>query len=308
MTQAIAKQFAHAAELLLDAKSILGEGPHWNEAQGKLYWVDIQGQSFGRFDAASGRNEQFPIGKTVGAVVCDAGDGEVVWLSTRDGFERYDCRTGELRGIADPEADKPANRFNDGKCDSTGRFWAGTMEDVEQHVAGSLYVLDTDLSCRKAHGNVGVSNGIAWNADETEMYYVDSMKGTVTAFRYDAASGGLDSPRIIIDFRDEQGLPDGMTIDAEGMLWIAHWGGWQVSRWDPRTGEKLDAVYVPAAKTTSCIFGGDALDIMYITTASIGFTPQQLEEQPHAGGIFAYRPGVKGTPTHPFRGGGQHGG
>ena len=180
MTQAIAKQFAHAAELLLDAKAILAEGPHWNAAQGKLYWVDIQGCSFGRLDVRSGRDERFAIGKTVGAVVSAAEDGDVVYLSTRDGFERYDCRTGELTAIADPEADKPANRFNDGKCDSRGRFWAGTMEDAENNVAGALYVLDNDLSCRKTHENVGVSNGIAWNAEETEMYYIDSMKGTVT--------------------------------------------------------------------------------------------------------------------------------
>lgn len=301
MTQAIAGQFAHAAELLLDAKAVLAEGPHWNAVQRKLYWVDIQGMSFGRFDAVSGVNEQFQLDKTVGAVVCYADNGDVVYLTTRDGFERYDCGTGKLTGIADPEADKPANRFNDGKCDSAGRFWAGTMEDVEVTVAGALYVLDNDLSCRKAHENVGTSNGIAWNADETEMYYIDSMKATVTAFDYDAASGTIERPRIIIDFKNEPGLPDGMTIDAEGMLWIAHWGGWQVSRWNPRTGEKLDAVYVPAAKATSCIFGGDDLDVMYITSARIGLTPEELEEQPHAGGIFTYRPGVKGTPTHLFR-------
>ncbi|MBM7568346.1 SMP-30/gluconolactonase/LRE family protein [Paenibacillus sacheonensis] len=302
MTQEIARQFARKAELLLDAKAILAEGPHWNANQNKLYWVDIQGLSFGRLDLASGRNEQFPIGKTVGAVVSDAVDGEIVYLATRDGFERYDCRTGGLTGVADPEADKPANRFNDGKCDAAGRFWAGTMEDAEANVSGALYVLDNDLSCRKTHENVGVSNGIAWNADETEMYYIDSMKGTVTAFDYDASSGSIAAPRIIIDFAGEQGAPDGMTIDAEGMLWIAHWGGWQVSRWNPRTGEKLGGVYVPAAKATSCTFGGDELDVMYITTARIGLTAEQLEEQPHSGGIFVCRPGVTGTPTHAFRG------
>ena len=302
MTQAIAKQFAHAAELLLDAKAILAEGPHWNAAQGKLYWVDIQGCSFGRLDVRSGRDERFAIGKTVGAVVSSRGRRRRRLSLHAGRFERYDCRTGELTAIADPEADKPANRFNDGKCDSRGRFWAGTMEDAENNVAGALYVLDNDLSCRKAHENVGVSNGIAWNAEETEMYYIDSMKGTVTSFDYDAAYGRIANPRIIIDFQAEPGAPDGMTIDAEGMLWIAHWGGWQVFRWNPRTGEKLDAAYVPAAKATSCIFGGDDLGTMYITTASIGLSPEQLGEQPHAGGIFAYRPGVKGTPSHAFGG------
>ncbi|WP_219835487.1 SMP-30/gluconolactonase/LRE family protein [Paenibacillus sp. R14(2021)] len=303
MTQTKAKQFAHAAELLLDSKAILAEGPHWNARQNRLYWVDIQGLSFGHLDTATGSNEQFNMGKTVGAVVCDAEDDEVVYLATRDGFERFDCRTSTLTAIVDPESDKPGNRFNDGKCDSAGRYWAGTMQDVEANVTGALYVLDNDLSCRKAYDGVGVSNGIAWNEDETTMYYIDSMKGTVRAFDYDAAAGDIANPRVIIDFREEEGAPDGMTIDAEGMLWIAHWGGWQVSRWNPATGKKLEAVYVPAAKATSCVFGGEDLGTLYITTASIGISPAELQEQPHAGGIFMYRPGVGGTPTHAFRSG-----
>lgn len=304
MTEAMANRFANKAELVLDSRAILAEGPHWHAGQNKLYWVDIQGHAFGRFDPETRRDERFEVGKTVGAVVCEAaGDnGEIVILATRDGFERFDCRTGKLTAIIDPEADLPGNRFNDGKCDSAGRFWAGSMEDAEVNAVGALYVLDIDGTCRKTAVNIGVSNGIAWNADETEMYYIDSMKQTVTAFRYDAAAGTIADPRIIIDFHEEDGFPDGMTIDAEGMLWIAHWDGWQVSRWNPATGEKLEAVYVPVAKASSCVFGGASLSTLYITTASIGLTPQGREEQPRAGGIFAYEPGVKGTATYPYRG------
>ncbi|REE56275.1 sugar lactone lactonase YvrE [Paenibacillus taihuensis] len=298
-----ARTFAHEAELLFDAKMILGEGPYWHAEQRKLYYVDIAGESFGRFNPVTMHNEQITLGKTVGAVVFDDSDSnsDAVIVSTRDGFERYDIVTGTLTSLADPEAELPGNRFNDGKCDSKGRFFAGTMQHAEVDVTGSLYVLDTDGQCRKLVDDVGVSNGIAWSLDEKQMYYIDSMKQTVTAFDYDVASGELSNPRVIIDFHTEDGFPDGMTIDSEGMLWIAHWDGWQVSRWDPRTGSKLGAVYVPVAKASSCVFGGDDLMTLYITTASIHTSPSAHTLQPHAGGIFTYRPGIKGTPTYPYR-------
>ncbi|AZN39641.1 SMP-30/gluconolactonase/LRE family protein [Paenibacillus albus] len=296
-----ARAFAQKADLLLDAKTILGEGPYWHAEQRKLYYVDIAGEMVCRFDPVTMQNEQFAIGKSVGAVVCEASDADTVIVSTRDGFERYHMGTRTLTLLADPEADLPGNRFNDGKCDSRGRFFAGTMQHVEVDVTGSLYVLDTDGQCRKVARDVGVSNGIAWSLDEKQMYYIDSMKQTVTAFDYDAENGELSNPRIIIDFQKEDGFPDGMTIDSEGMLWIAHWDGWQVSRWDPRTGSKLGAVYVPVAKASSCVFGGDDLMTLYITTASIGTSPSALALQPNAGGIFTYHPGVKGTSTYPYR-------
>ncbi|MBP3966488.1 SMP-30/gluconolactonase/LRE family protein [Paenibacillus lignilyticus] len=295
------QQHLRKAELVLDARAILAEGPSWNAQQRKLYWVDITGGSFSRFDPAKGHNEQFTIGKTVGAVVCDASDGDAVILTTRDGFEHYHCGTGKLTPIADPEAHLPENRFNDGKCDSAGRYWAGTMQDAEVDVKGSFYVLDHDLSCRKMVDDVGVSNGIAWSLDETQLYYIDSMKQTVTGFDYDVSTGTISNSRLVIDFRPEEGFPDGMTIDSEGMLWIAHWDGWQVSRWNPLTGQKLESIYVPVAKASSCIFGGDNLDTLYITTASIGLTEETKGDQPHAGGIFTCKPGVVGTPTHAFR-------
>ena len=289
---------SHEAELFLDAGAILAEGPCWNADQGKLYWVDIQGEKFCRVDPSSGMNEVFSVGKKVGAVVC-AGEDQVM-LATRDGFESYDCKTKQLTPIIDPEQHLTGNRFNDGKCDSSGRFWAGTMEDIEVEIRGSLYVLEKDYSCRRVYEGVGVSNGIAWSLDEKEMYYIDSMKKTVMAFEFDSITGNISDPRLLIDFQSEQGFPDGMTIDEEGMLWIAHWDGWQVSRWDPRSGKKIDSVYVPAAKASSCAFGGENLDTLFITTARVGLADDQLHTQPHAGGIFTFKPGVRGTQTYSF--------
>ncbi|NOV04614.1 SMP-30/gluconolactonase/LRE family protein [Paenibacillus planticolens] len=285
-------------QLVLDAKAILGEGPCWNEDQKALYWVDILGEKFCRFYPETGQNESFLIGEYVGAVVC-AGNDEVV-LATQSGFQSYHMGQRTLTPLVDPEAHLPANRFNDGKCDGQGRFWAGTMEIIEKEAAGSLYVLETDYSYRKVYEGVGVSNGIAWSLDEKEMYYIDSMKKLVLAFDFDAEKGEISRSRTLIDFAGEQGFPDGMTIDEEGMLWIAHWDGWQVSRWDPRSGIKLESIEVPAAKATSCIFGGEGLDTLYITTARKGLETDQAGNQPHAGGIFAVKPGVKGTKTHAF--------
>lgn len=285
-------------QLVLDARAVLGEGPCWNEQEKALYWVDIIGKKFGRLDPATGHNEDFLIGEYVGAVVC-AGQDEVV-LATQSGFQTYHMKQRQLSPIVDPESHLSENRFNDGKCDSRGRFWAGTMEIIGKEAKGSLYVLDTDRSCRKVFDGVGVSNGIAWSLDETEMYYIDSMKKLVHAFDYDVERGEISNPRTLIDFAGEQGFPDGMTIDEEGMLWIAHWDGWQVSRWNPQTGEKLESIPVPAAKATSCIFGGEELDILYITTARKDVQENQAGEQPHAGGIFAVQPGVKGAKTYSF--------
>ncbi|MBA2938380.1 SMP-30/gluconolactonase/LRE family protein [Paenibacillus sp. CGMCC 1.16610] len=285
-------------QLVLDAKATLGEGPSWNEEEKALYWVDIIGEKFCRFDPETGQNESFPIGEFVGAVVC-AGKDEVV-LATQSGFQSYHMKQRTLTPLVDPEDHLPSNRFNDGKCDSHGRFWAGTMEIIEKGATGSLYVLEPDGSCRKVHEDVGVSNGIAWSQDEKEMYYIDSMRKHVLAFDFDAEKGEISRPRTLIDFADEQGFPDGMTIDAEGMLWIAHWDGWQVSRWNPRTGMKLESIAVPAAKVTSCIFGGDELDTLYITSARKGLEDDNAGDQPHAGGIFTVKPGVKGTKTHAF--------
>lgn len=285
-------------QLVLDAKATLGEGPCWNEEEKALYWVDILEEKFCRFYPETGQNESFLIGEYVGAVVC-AGKDEVV-LATQTGFQSFNMKQNTLTPHVDPEAHLPFNRFNDGKCDSHGRFWAGTMEIIEKGATGSLYVLETDYSYRKVHEDVGVSNGIAWSLDEKEMYYIDSMRKKVLAFDFDAEKGEISRPRTLIDFASEQGYPDGMTIDAEGMLWIAHWDGWQVSRWNPRTSTKLESIAVPAAKVTSCIFGGDDLDILYITSARKGLEDEKAGDQPHAGGIFAVKPGVKGTKTQAF--------
>jgi sugar lactone lactonase YvrE len=163
-------------------------------------------------------------------------------------------------------------------------------------------VLETDRSVRRVLGGVTTSNGLDWSPDGSTLYYIDTPTLEVAAFDYDAAAGTIDDRRVVIRFPQDAGRPDGMTVDGEGMLWIAHWEGGRVSRWNPRTGTLLDQVPVPALNVTSCTFGGPGLDRLYITTARVGLDAAQLQAQPHAGGVFAVEPGVGGFPANQYGG------
>ena len=223
-------------------------------------------------------------------------------LALKDGFAAFDPASGELTLLDDPEADLPENRFNDGKCDPAGRFWAGTMAIDPVEGAGALYCMDTDLSVRKMLGQVSISNGIVWSLDGARMYFIDSLRYDVLAYDYDAETGNIDNERIAFRVPREVGLPDGMAIDAEGMLWIAHFDGSKVCRWHPDSGEILQTIELPASKVTSCAFGGPDLDTLYITSGSLGMTDEEREREPHAGGLFAAGPGCRGV--EPFQFGG----
>jgi sugar lactone lactonase YvrE len=285
-----------AVELVLDANASLGEGAIWDSRKRVLYWVDIEAGEVHVYDPATGKDRAVSCGQQVGTVVPRAKGGVMVAL--RDGFAALDLDTGTLTMIADPEADKPRNRFNDGKCDPRGRFWAGTLGQD----GGALYRMDTDLSVTKVLEGIGTSNGIAWSLDRKTMYYIDTRVQEVWAFDYDDATGAIANKRTAISVPRESGHPDGSTLDAEGNLWVAHWDGWNVTCYDPKTGRALRRIDVPAQRVTSVAFGGPDLDTLYITTARIGLNDADLKKQPHAGGLFRCRPGVKGIPAPEFGG------
>lgn len=285
-------------ELVLDGKALLGEGPLWDDATQRLYWVNILESKLNVFDPATGGNEAIDVGQYIGAAVL-GGPGEAI-VALHHGFCSLDLQTGRLKEIHDPEADKPEQRFNDGKCDALGRFWAGTMPMSDGSPTGKLYRLDPDLRVTAMLDGIGCSNGLVWTSDNKTMYYIDSPTKKVMAYDYDLERGEISNPRPVVVIPDGGGVPDGMTIDTDGMLWVAQWDGWQVSRWDPHTGELLDKIAVPAARVTSCTFGGADLDELYITTARTGLDEAQLADQPHAGGIFRIRTGAKGLPAYRF--------
>lgn len=224
-------------------------------------------------------------------------------VALHHGFASLDLETEELTIIHDPEAHLPGTRFNDGKCDPAGRFWAGTMSlGSDPPGAGSLYVMDTDLSVRRALEKVTISNGIVWSLDHSTMYYIDTPTREVSAFDYDIETGAISNRRAAVTIPEGYGSPDGMAIDVEGMLWVAVWGSSEVSRWDPTSGELLQTISVPATQVTACAFGGPDLDQLYITTARIRLDEQALADQPHAGGLFRARPGVRGVEAYEFAG------
>jgi sugar lactone lactonase YvrE len=268
----------------------LGEGPVWDAGDQALYWVDIPESRVHRI-AADGSLSSWDTGQPVGAVVLRASGGLVV--AVRDGFLALDPVSGKLTTLAEVERDRPENRMNDGACDRAGRFYAGTMADDERPEAGALYRLDPDLSVTRLRTGVGISNGIGWSPDERLMYYIDSHTHRVDVFDYNPATGAIDGRRPFAAVGQDDVVPDGLTVDADGGVWVAVWGGYAVLHHDPG-GQVLEALELPAARVSSCVFGGPDLDRLFITTAA---GPGES-----AGALFVCEPGVTGQPSHPFRG------
>ncbi len=287
-------------ELVLDARAELGEGPVWDESARILYWVDIESGKLHAHQPGGEPDRVWDVGCKIGAAVVREKGGMV--LATADGLELFDLATSKKTLLADPEADRPNNRFNDGKCDPHGRFWAGTMSMVGQSEAGSLYVLESDHAVRRVLSRVTTSNGLDWSPDHATLYYIDTRTMMVRAFDFDSDAGAISNERVAIQIPDGVGRPDGMTIDTDGMLWIAHWDGGRITRWNPGTGERLDTVLLPVDRVTSCTFGGPGLRTLFITTARHGLDADKLASQPHAGGLFAIQPNVGGMPAIKYAG------
>ena len=287
-------------ELLVDAHAQVGEGPLWDEEQQVLYWVDILSSLLYIYDPATGENRALDVGQHVGTVVTRASGG--LMLAVREGFASFDLETQELTLIANTEAHITGNRFNDGKCDPAGRFWAGTMAYENPTNQGSLYRLDTDLSVHKIFGDVAISNGIIWSLDHTTMYYIDTLRKNVRAFDYADDTGDISNERVIIEVPEEVGMPDGMAIDSEGMLWVAHYGGSCVSRWNPSTAQLLEKIDLPVTQVTACAFGGPNMDILFITSAAQELDAEELARQPLAGGLFSIKTPYQGVLSFRFGG------
>jgi len=285
------------ARVELDAKATLGEGPCWDAAGQRLHWVDIERDTLHTYDPRSRENRSINVGQPIGAAVMRRSGGFL--LALRDGFFELDPATGGLPHLVRPVTQLSGTRFNDGKCDPAGRFWAGTTGKNDRC---SLYCLDADLTVHLRVEGVSISNGLAWSADERVMYYVDTRTRDVSAFDYDKATGEIGGRRVVIRIPDGMGWPDGMCIDEAGMLWIALWDGAMVGRWNPGNGELLNAIRLPVSRPTSCAFGGENGDELFITSARTGLTEGALANQPLAGGIFKCRPGVRGGPTWEFLG------
>jgi len=284
-------------ECIADVKAVLGEGPVWVAGEQALYWLDIKGRKIFRIGADNAL-QSWDTPMRVGSLAPRRGGGFVA--GTDEGFVAIDLAAGSFDPIGHPEAHRPDNRFNDGKVDRSGRFWAGTMDDSEREAAGCLYRLDPDLNWTRFDEGYRVTNGPAFSPDGRLMYHNDSARQVTYTFDLDEA-GTPGERREFARFGEGDGYPDGMTVDAEGCLWIAFWDGWCLRRLSP-DGERLGELHVPVQRPTSCAFGGEALDRLFITSARIGIEGTEIEHQPFAGGLFAADVGVTGIADRPFAG------
>jgi sugar lactone lactonase YvrE len=286
-------------DIAVDAHAVLGEGPVWDEQQQRLLWLDILPGIVHRSDLATGSDEVFRVGKPVGAAALRCGEGLV--LAVEDGFALLDKDWQRLEQAAVIEHPGPPARFNEGKCDPAGRFLAGTMAYDQTPGAAFLYRLDPDRSVTRLLDGLTISNGLAWTADGTTMYYVDSPTYGVDAFDYDTETGRLANRRRLIQIQVAAGMPDGMTIDADGCLWVALYGGSAVRRYTPDG--RLDVTLsFPVTNITCPVFGGPEFGHLYVTSARQGLDERQLAAQPHAGALFAVDAGASGLPGLRFDG------
>lgn len=276
----------------------LGECTLWCEREQVLWWVDSRGPSLKRWDP-SGGVRTIALPSVVGSVAFRERGGMLAALQS--GLYFLDPASGVLQAVAQPEAHLPGNRFNDGRCDRAGRFWAGTMSDAKREPTGSLYRLSADLKCTQIRSDVIVPNSIAWSPDNRTMYFADTYRQVIRAWDFDLASGEVSNERVFCDTTGHPGRPDGSCIDADGGLWNAEYGGWRLVRYTPAG--KIDrAIELPVANPTCCCFGGADFDTLYVSTATQRLTPEDLAKQPLAGSVLAVRPGVKGLPEARFAG------
>lgn len=276
----------------------LTEGPSWDAAEQCLRYVDINAGLVHRWWRDTGRTETIEVGELVAAAVPRSAGGLVLALTGHLVARDLHGNPGRRQAI---ETGVLGNRLNDAKCDPAGRLYVGSMSTTGQAGAAALYRVDPDWQVSTVLTGTTISNGLGWSPDGSRMYFADTPSHCVYAFDYDPDAGLATGQRVLYSFEQTIGDPDGLTMDADGYLWVAGYGSGSVRRISP-SGALDGALRLPVSNVTSCTFGGPALDELYITTAAEGLSESQQAEQPHAGRVFRYRPGVTGLPTVPFAG------
>lgn len=285
-------------EIFQRVPASLGEGPCWDSARQILWWVDIRGKKVHEASLEDRPSRVLPLDQMVGAVTLTDQGGLLAAL--QDGIYLLDPTTGATKKFANaPHHDAIHFRFNDAKVDPQGRLWAGTLALDGRRGQSRLYRVDGDATVTPMVEQVSVSNGLAWTADGRTMYYIDSPTRTVQAFAFDPEKGVLGASRVVITFSESDGWPDGCCIDAEDKLWIGHWGGSKLTRWDPMAGRLLQTIGLPVSNVTSCAFGGPKLDHLFITSA---VDDEGGKQEPEAGFVFCIKPGVTGVDSVRFSG------
>ena len=278
-------------QLILDAKAALGEGPAWDAKTQTLYWLDILEKRIYADTRILAELDDF-----VGCLA-PRRNGNLL-VGKRFSFADLEPATAQVTVLASV-SEPSENRFNDGKCDPAGRFLAGSMDMNEKDASGALYSFNGKEVTRLLEG-IRISNGLAWSVDHKTFYYIDTPTREVKAFDYDVEHGQIANPRVAFNIPESLGWPDGMTSDTEGNLWIAMWGGAQVTKWNPNSGKLLEQIPMPALQTSSCVFGGRDMNELYVTSARVGMSETDLKKYPLSGGLFKVSTNVVGMPTFEF--------
>lgn len=281
------------ASVLYPSQCFLGEGPVWVAERKSCLWVDIENCMLYEYNwlKKSVKSWRFDY-KT--ALVLPGNNGCLI-LGLNRSVARFNPETEKLEWLVNVESELTENRFNDGGCDSRGRLWIGSMDMGFKEGAGSLYCIDEQLQVHKKLDKVSISNGLVWSLDNTRLYYIDSPTQVVKSFIFNEDSGEINFEKNVIVIPKKFGTPDGMAIDEEGMLWIAHWGGFGVYRWNPLNGKLIDKIEVPAPNVTSCAFAGENLDHLVITTARQDMSKNELFKYPGSGDVFYAKTLVRGV-------------
>jgi sugar lactone lactonase YvrE/DNA-binding IclR family transcriptional regulator len=279
--------------------AFLAEGPHWSQAEQKLYWVDILAPAVLQSDLKRGVAKSTTMPELISALVPRRRGGFVA--TTQHGIKAIDLETGAMSPIANPEANRPGNRFNDARCDRRGRLWAGTLAIDTTPGEGSLYRLDPDGQIHRMDTGFHVSNGLDFSPDNRRLYFTDTGKRRIYVYDFDLDSGTVSDRRVFHELPEGVGTPNGLTVDSEGFVWSAQWDGWCVTRYDP-DGEVERVINLPVPRPTSCVFGGSDLTTLLVTSARIRLSAQQLAEAPLSGSVFAVETGIRGLPDTPYAG------
>lgn len=277
----------------------LGEGAIWNYKTNELYWIDIEGKSLNIYNPKTNNNRILKTPSRIGTVVPT--NNNDVLIALEDGVYKMNLKTEESTVFLDMKNHLINQRLNDGKCDPSGRFWVGSMDFNQEKGKAKLFNINTNKNLEIKVDNVTISNGIVWTSNKKTMYYIDTPTSQIKAYDYDNGTGKISNERIAVQIPEALGYPDGMTIDEENMLWVGMWNGNAVIRFNPKTGKVLQKIKVPAHNITSCAFGGDNLETLYITSARIDMNKEELKKYPLAGSVFKVNPGVKGTKSSFFK-------
>jgi len=285
---------SEAARCVCDTRALLGEGPLWVARENAVYWVDIKGRALHRLALNDTTHKSWSMPEMLGWVV-ERRNHEGFIAGFKSGFARLFLDPVRIEPICAPEKNLPDSRMNDAAVDRAGRIWAGTMDDRERAATGGLYRLDAAGNCSKHDSGYVVSNGPTFSPDHDVLYHTDTMRRVIFRFPL-AADGSLGKREVFVAFAQDWGSPDGMATDAEGGIWVAHWGGARLSRFLPDG--RLDRVIaMPVSQVTSCCFAGPELERMFVTSAAIGRDDERL-----AGCLFEVTPGVRGAPTYAYDG------